>query len=347
VFTLHGQNRTVALGRFARQPVDLNDCLLLHGGINAHDHLELNHYPRTSFRERYDNAHDWGDDVNARLNDPPYRELRQLPLWDRCFIGGLKNLLGGVTTVVQHGAHHRPLQQRGFPVRVMPRYGWAHSLHFETPAHIQQSFRRTPKGALWFIHLAEGTDARAASEFAQLQALGVAASHTVLVHGVGLSPSDFAAVAALRGVITCPTTNRYLLGTAPDIRGWESAGIRVGIGSDSRLTADGDWLDELPDRTPQTIERLTRANATLLGIPLDRLPDVIALRGAVQGRADLALVICRGTPMIGDPDVMQRFGMRGWVHATLDGRPKWIHPRLAQQVRRCRVAEVGLHLYSP
>ena len=95
--------------------VNLSGYTLLPGLINAHDHLELNHYPRTRFRERYDNAHQWGEDVNQRLNSEPYLSLQQYSLHDRCFIGGLKNLLCAATTVVQHGAAHKPLFQHEYP----------------------------------------------------------------------------------------------------------------------------------------------------------------------------------------------------------------------------------------
>ncbi|NJL96125.1 MAG: hypothetical protein HC915_21545 [Anaerolineae bacterium] len=77
---------------------------LYPGLINAHDHLELNHYPRSRPRPRYAHAEAWAADMSAALHHPPYRELRAHPLDERCWIGGLKNLLSGVTTV----AHRQP-----------------------------------------------------------------------------------------------------------------------------------------------------------------------------------------------------------------------------------------------
>ncbi|HVU13587.1 MAG TPA: hypothetical protein VHD90_20045, partial [Phototrophicaceae bacterium] len=99
--------------------VDLSGYTIFPGLVNAHDHLELNHYPRTKFRERYDNASQWSADVNARLNESPFKELRAYPLEDRCFIGGLKNLLCGATTVAHHNPPHKYLFRTDFPVRVL------------------------------------------------------------------------------------------------------------------------------------------------------------------------------------------------------------------------------------
>jgi len=50
--------------------------------------------------------------VNARLDSSPFRELRAVPLTDRLFIGGLKNLLGGATTVAHHDPFDREMGAR-------------------------------------------------------------------------------------------------------------------------------------------------------------------------------------------------------------------------------------------
>ncbi|MBN8592583.1 MAG: hypothetical protein J0M33_12535 [Anaerolineae bacterium] len=231
--------------------VDLDGYTLFPGLINAHDHLELNHYPRSKFRERYDNAHQWGEDMNVRLNDEPYKSLRAYPLEDRCFIGGLKNLLCGATTVVHHNPPHKCLFKSDFPVRVLKEYGWAHSLHFDTDEEIVRSYRSTPKEWPWFIHLAEGTDEVAAGEYQRLKTLGCIGKNTVMVHGVGLLLDDICDSHQIYGyghgmqmpIVWCPTTNMYLLGKTDHPRmGWNT---QLLLGSDSRLTAQGDLLDEI------------------------------------------------------------------------------------------------------
>jgi hypothetical protein len=78
--------------------VDLRGAIVLPGLINAHDHLELNHYGRLKGRDRYENASAWIDDMRPRLTaDPAIRRDRAQPLVERLFIGSLKNLLAGVT----------------------------------------------------------------------------------------------------------------------------------------------------------------------------------------------------------------------------------------------------------
>ena len=45
--------------------VDLDGAIVLPGLINAHDHLELNHYGRLKVRERYENASAWIADIQS------------------------------------------------------------------------------------------------------------------------------------------------------------------------------------------------------------------------------------------------------------------------------------------
>lgn len=352
-----GSHLTARPGRRA-MAVDLAGYTLWPALINTHDHLALNHYPRSRFRPVYENAHQWGEDVDARLGQSPYREGQAVPLADRLFIGGLKNLLCGALTVAHHNPLHRSLRRADFPVRVLRRYGWAHSLHFEPD--VVATYHRTGTGVPWFIHLAEGTDAVAAAEYRWLREAGCAEGNTVLVHGVGLTDDDAAdAAGRVRGLVWCPSSNRYLLGATADVARWRALGGRTVLGSDSRLTADGDLLDEMRTavQTTQVDDACIQAMVTteaaaLLGImDVGRLSpgqraDLILMREGrpLVGarRADLSLVMRGGVPLLGDPAVMARFSHVPTCPATLDGRPKLIHGRLARRILKNCLQEPGL-----
>lgn len=223
--------------------LDLAGRIVYPGLINAHDHIEMNHYPRTKFRAIYTNAKQWSEDFSPKLVEEPFASLRRLPVAEQCAVGALKNLRSGVTTVAQHNPLHPPLRRRDFPVRVVKRYGWAHSLYLEQD--ILASYRRTPPDAPWMIHLAEGTDDEAAGELKRLQDLGCLRSNTVLIHGVGLTAEDrINAIAKGTGLVWCPSSNFFLLGKTAEVAAFADAEL-LALGTDSRLTADGDMLDEL------------------------------------------------------------------------------------------------------
>lgn len=358
-----GEGRTaerdlyITNGRIDAEPhpnaliVALSGYTLFPAFINAHDHLELNHYPRTKFRERYDNAHQWGEDMNAHLNEEPFKSLRAYPLKDRCFIGGLKNLMCGALTVAHHNPPHKCLFAPDFPVRVLKRYGWTHSLHFNSDEEVVRSYRNTPPNVPWFIHLAEGTDDVAAGEYQRLKALGCVGKNTVIVHGVGMTDEDIAdAASKIRGLVWCPSTNLYLLGQTTNIKRWLEAGGNYALGSDSRLTADRDLLVEqlsakhvfFEQGTPFPPTPNMQLNSHLHAfsdLSLNAYANVVALTGT-----HIHLIMRGGIPQIGDPDIMAKFPHIQTVEAILDGVPKLINLNLARQIARCSLQEAGLEL---
>lgn len=353
------------------QIIDCSGYVLLPGLINAHDHLELNHFPRTKFREHYENAHQWGEDVSQRLDAAPFKALRQKRLRDRCLIGGIKNLLSGVTTVAHHNPLHRPLRQRDYPVQVLQDYLWQHSLHFSDMAQIRSATLRMPTDMPFIIHLAEGVDAVAAAEYQQLMQLGATRQNTIIVHGVGLKAEDHQhAIDHIAGLVWCPSTNHYLLGQTTDVQLWAQS-EKLALGSDSRLTADGDLLDEIRAanqtnqlNAQQLFQAVTTWPAYMLRLQnkgtlqVGSHADIVALKthpahanAPLQTlletkRHHVGLVIRAGIPLYGDTVLMQQFRREKFVPIVVDGHPKLLHHRIAHQLKRSSLQETGVVLES-
>jgi cytosine/adenosine deaminase-related metal-dependent hydrolase len=349
--------------------LDCEGAVVLPGLVNAHDHLELNSFGRLKWRERYDNVGDWIADFQPRFaTDPALAANRPETLDDRLLVGALKNLLCGATTV----CHHNPLYpsiRNGFPVRVVKRFGWSHSLLVDG-AGVRASYARTPAHWPWIVHAAEGADARAASEFGELDRLGCVGPNTVLVHGVGLRPADRRrALARGCALVWCPSSNQFLFGTTADVGGFSSRG-RLALGTDSRLSGDGDLLDELRvARTTGLVSardlvravtgdaahalRLRRAGELVAGAAADL--TVIAPLGrdpfesAVSARrSDVRLVLVEARPVVGDRDMAPVFEAAGIasVPAVVDGRRKLVASAIADRVRHAVIRESGLELES-
>jgi cytosine/adenosine deaminase-related metal-dependent hydrolase len=221
--------------------LDLHNYLVLPGLINAHDHLELNLFPRLG-RGHYPNASAWAKDI-YRPHEPPVKQHLAVPKSLRLRWGGFKNLISGVTTVAHHNAVHPVFSDADFPVRVVKRYGWAHSLQFSPDW--KTALRNTPANYPFVIHAAEGTDEEASREIQILAGAGALNRSTILVHGVAAGCSDLPLLKHEGvGLVWCPTSNHFTLERSLDATVLNSA-IPIALGTDSAITAEGDLLDEL------------------------------------------------------------------------------------------------------
>jgi cytosine/adenosine deaminase-related metal-dependent hydrolase len=220
--------------------IDLRNYLLLPGLINAHDHLEFNLFPRLG-RGPYSNSAEWARDI-YHPERSPVREHLSVPMAVRLWWGGLKNLLSGVTTVCHHNPWDEAFEHE-FPVQVLRRYGWAHSLTFGK--NVLHAFSSTGSSQPFIIHAGEGTDPLSADEVFELDRMSVLGPRTVLVHGVGFSKAGHALRAERdASLIWCPSSNRFVLGTTLNIQTMGNTD-KVALGSDSALTARGSLLDEI------------------------------------------------------------------------------------------------------
>src|SRR6187551_2021883 len=106
---------------------NFSGSFLYPGFINAHDHLEMNLYPKLG-NPPYNDYVDWAKAIYAPAQSP-IREIEKLRIQTRLLWGGMKNLIAGVTAVAHHNPWHSSLK-KNFPARVI-RIAWAHSLAFE------------------------------------------------------------------------------------------------------------------------------------------------------------------------------------------------------------------------
>jgi cytosine/adenosine deaminase-related metal-dependent hydrolase len=342
--------------------VDLAGARLLPGLINAHDHLQFDNFARTRFRDSHTNVAEWVADVTAhRHRDPQLIAGIALDIESRLFAGGLKNLLSGATTVAHHDPYHAAFDAPDFPVRVLRRYGWAHSLGVDREAGVTGSYHATPANRPWIVHAGEGVDEAAREEFARLEALGCVRQNTLLVHALGFdAPQMSRLIAAEAAVIWCPASNVYLFGRTLDPLELAVAG-RLAIGSDSRLSGARDLLDELraardasPGSAPFLEMAVTLHNARLLRLE-DRgsltpgaLADLVVLPRrplADVRRADLRMVMVGGEMRYGDADLAAALAPDAdCAEVVVDGASKVLAHRLVERIGALHWREPGLSL---
>lgn len=335
--------------------LDASGLYLYPGLINAHDHLELNHYPRTKFRSVYTNARQWAEEMTRTLKNEPFISLQKYALWEKCLSGGLKNLFSGVTTVAHHNPLHRPLKANWFPVHVVHNYSWSHSLYLSTSTEIQKAYRQRN---IWMIHLAEGTDDAAEQEFFRLEELGCVSPKTLLIHGVSIH--DKSATEKCGGLIWCPSTNQFLLGKTADIAQWYES-EKLALGSDSRLTADGDLLNELKAAAgtgqlsgealfhtvtdfPAKILQLSDRGDLRPGMQADMLalPQTLhsdPYQALLNARRSDIVWVMRGGKVLWKQD-------RQTPNCLLDGVPYCLDTRILKKVQQSQLTETGLSILT-
>jgi cytosine/adenosine deaminase-related metal-dependent hydrolase len=349
--------------------VDLRDHMVFPGLLNAHDHLHVNAVPPLPAGGPFPNSYAWIEAFQEHFHTPAVVAALQRPKALRMRHGALKNLLAGTTCVVHHDPWHAALDADDFPVTLLRDFGWSYALG--GPAYgppVRESFRATPAGRPWIIHLAEGTDATAAAELSILDAMGCLAANSVLVHGVGMSPADMDRVIA-RGatVVWCPGSNRALLGRSMNPTRLYEAGHLL-LGSDSRLSGERDLLEEMRgvlsrgELDADGLLRLVTGDASRLlkldghgSLAAGSTADLVIVQDRGRGAGNLAgisrheirAVVRQGLPRIADPDFAAWFDASGVeaVAVTLDGHAKLMDKNLAMP--GLMAMEPGLAYSSP
>lgn len=343
--------------------VDLRGDRLLPGLINAHDHLQLNSLPALSFDKRYRNVKEWIGDINQRRqSDPEFEAQVAVAREARLWIGGIKNLLSGVTTVAHHDPLYPTLSEPQYPVAVVAKYGWSHSLYIDSPSQVNESYRATPGDWPWIIHAAEGIDEDAAAEFDCLDGLGCIGPNTVLVHGVALERAQHRRLhCAKAALIWCPASNIDLFGRTADIRNLLDCG-RVALGTDSRLSGSRDLLEELwlagrlggldeadlitlVSGASARILRLSDRGALRVGLRADLLILPAGARLSRVTRAEVGLVVLNGEARYGEAEHARAYSpTTSWISVQVDGKKKLLAPHIAARLSRLGVTEKGLVL---
>ena len=343
--------------------VDLEGDRVLPGLINAHDHLQLNSLSHLDFKKSYRHASEWVSDVDARRrSDPEFEASVAVARDERLLIGGVKNLLSGVTTVAHHDPLYSFLTSAHYPVRVVSEYGWAHSLYVDGEEKVSHSYRTTPGHWPWIIHAAEGLDDEAGQEFERLDALGCLGPNTLLVHGIALDHAQRARLdRAGAGLIWCPSSNLHLFGKTAEVAELMAQG-RVALGTDSRLSGACDLFDELRlvgqlgvvddialaslvTSDSARLLRLSDRGELRAGARADILILPAQTRLAAARRADVRLVLIDGIVRYGDRDcALSAAPHAEWSEVRVDGREKILDSHIAELVSRAHTGEIGLEL---
>jgi cytosine/adenosine deaminase-related metal-dependent hydrolase len=329
--------------------IDLDGRCLLPALVNAHDVLDLSTLPPLG-APPHASVYEWTKAAEA--DRERLAPALAVPLVDRLFLGGLRNVLAGVGAVLHHHPDHRSLSREAFPVRVQPRYAFAHSPGL-TPA-LRRTYRTTDRRIPWVVRAAEGALPELRRELDALAAANVLRQNTVIVHGTALTAEDAPRLAAARAsLVWCPESDRFLYGRTAPVAALLSAGVRVGLGTDAPSAGARDALSNLAAARREgalddfALLRLATLDSAVVarlaaggledGAPADLLAVDSPGRLLDGDRRAVSLLLVRGRAVYGEPALLAAAGAPA-TPLSVDGAPRALAEplgrRLAAIVRR-------------
>jgi len=216
-------------GSAADLQVQFDNALIFPGLINSHDHLDFNLFPQLGNRI-YKNYTEWGAYIHQQYK-PEIAKILQVPLSLRIRWGMYKNLLCGVTTVVNHGEQ---LIIDDAPITVYEETHDLHSVGFEKLWKLKLN-NPLKKHLPVAIHIGEGTDEVASTEIDSLIRWNKWRRSLIGIHAVAMTAKQ---AASFKGIVWCPESNYYLLNKTAPVHQLKQH-TTILFGTDSTLT--GNW----------------------------------------------------------------------------------------------------------
>ena len=215
--------------------IDLTGAFASPGFINSHDHLDFNLFPQTG-NCIYNNYADWGRDIHKN-NKAVIDAVLKIPHQLRVQWGIYKNLLNGITTVVNHG---KKISINNELVTVLQHNHSLHSVQFEKnwKWKLNNPFI---KNSCFVIHLGEGTDDASADEINEVIRWNLFKRKIVAVHGVSMQPLQ---AKSFNAIVWCPASNFFLLNKTAPINLLKNE-TNILFGTDSTLTAGWNVWEQL------------------------------------------------------------------------------------------------------
>ncbi len=211
------------------------DALVFPGLINSHDHLDFNLFPQLG-SQFYNSYTEWGSHIHTNHKEEIAQVLK-VPVTLREQWGVLKNLVCGITTVVNHGA---PVTLQERLISIYEHYHCLHSVQFEQQWKLKLN-NPAKLGRPVVIHVGEGTNEAASEEIDRLTRWNLLGKPLIGVHAVAMSVTQ---ARKFEAIVWCPQSNYFLLDETAPVDQLQKY-TRVLFGTDSTLTSHWDIWEHI------------------------------------------------------------------------------------------------------
>lgn len=290
--------------------VDLQGQTVFPGMINAHDHLIDSCWTGLGTTP-VENWYEWDKSVHE---SPEFRLMQKLSVTDLYVIGMYKNIISGVTTVVDHFPTEVSSTFTGHPlVSILEHYYMAHSFsahQLKWGASPVEQFKQA-RGILPFmIHAGEGTHQDIREEIEQLNRIGAIEKNTVIVNGTFLEETELQLIAS-RGaaIVWLPSSSERIFGQQPDIKRIMEFNIPLTIGTDSSITGATNLLADLKKAADYSQRHLAGAISAkdlvrMVTIDASRIFSIEKQAGAITPGRKADFIVFKEKP---DSDIFEQF----------------------------------------
>jgi cytosine/adenosine deaminase-related metal-dependent hydrolase len=209
--------------------------MLFPGLINSHDHLDFNLFPQLGNRT-YSNYTEWGKHIHKNYKQE-ISNILKIPVLLRSQWGVFKNLLCGVTTVVNHGENSGISDDL---ITVFEESHCLHSVQFEKgwKFKLNNPFKVNLPVT---IHVGEGDDLPSFHEIDKLIRWNILQKKLIGVHAVAMSEYQ---AKKFEAIVWCPQSNYFLLNKTALVNLLKKH-TNLLFGTDSTLTSTWDIWDHL------------------------------------------------------------------------------------------------------
>jgi cytosine/adenosine deaminase-related metal-dependent hydrolase len=333
--------------------IEFENAIAFPGLINSHDHLDFNLFPQLGNRI-YNNYSEWGKDIHIQ-NKETIDAVLKIPLHFRTRWGLYKNLLNGVTTVVNHGAK---LKITDPFISVLQNNHSLHSIQFEKYWRLKLN-NLFAKKQPYVIHVGEGTDDIAHKEIETLIKMNFFNKSLFTVHGVAMDEEQ---AKNFKGLIWCPDSNFFLLNATADIKRLKTK-TRILFGTDSTLTADWNIWNHLRlarktgmMNDHELLNTLTETPSVAWGqnysgaISMNKNADIVIGKNVESKGFDafyslnpenIQLILAQGKVRLFDKEIKDqlianRFPISQFSKININGKCKYVYGDLPQLIKEVK-----------
>jgi cytosine/adenosine deaminase-related metal-dependent hydrolase len=208
--------------------LQFDNVIAFPGLINSHDHLDFNLFPQLG-NKTYTNYKQWGKYIHENYKEEIDKVLK-IPESLRTSWGIYKNLLCGVTTVINHGKRLEILNPL---ITVIQELQNLHSVKFEKYWKLKLN-NPLKKNTPCVIHAGEGTDNNAEKEIDEIIKWNFLKRDLVAIHGVAMNSKQ---ATDFKALVWCPASNYFLLNKTAAVDRLKK-NTKICLGTDSTLTAN-------------------------------------------------------------------------------------------------------------